>query len=116
MRGAQLSSIRVATLLVVLAAGCGRIEFERHRGDADAGVDADHRDAPPDALGTCDPQAPFGTPRLISELSDPAALDGTLRLMPDELTGYMWSYTGRTDADLFYVERARLDAPFTMTH
>ncbi|HTL33241.1 MAG TPA: hypothetical protein VL326_08960 [Kofleriaceae bacterium] len=98
---------------LALATGCGRLDFERHAGgdEADASVDS----APADALGTCNSLAPFGTPRLISELSDPAALDGTLRLLPDELTGYMWSYTGRTDADLFYVTRPRLDAPFTMT-
>src|ERR1043165_5118955 len=98
---------------LALAPGCGRLEFERHALDVETDAAADS--VPADALGTCNSLAPFGTPRLIGELSDPAALDGTLRLLPDELTGYMWSYTGRTDADLFYVTRPRLDAPFTMT-
>ena len=104
----------VAIVLVACASsGCGRLWFERHL--PDAGDDAQGTDVAIDAAGTCDAQAPFGTPRLIDELSDSGAQDGTLRLMPDELTGYMWSYTGRPDGDLYYVTRPDLDTPFTMT-
>jgi hypothetical protein len=72
---------------LALAPGCGRLEFERHALDVETDAAADS--VPADALGTCNSLAPFGTPRLIGELSDPAALDGTLRLLPDELTIYV---------------------------
>jgi Tol biopolymer transport system component len=114
-RAASNARWRPVPALVLIACGsggCGRIFFEPHRSDGDASTDDV---AVADAAGTCDSQAPFGAPRLISELSDLGALDGTLRLMPDELTGYMWSYTQRADGDLYYVTRSALDLPFTMT-
>jgi len=109
----MLGAAAPVVLGLVLVGGCGRFEFERHSDgdDIDSGIDG----VPADALGTCNLLAPFGTPRLISELSDPNVLDGTLRLLPDELSGYMWSYTGGSDADLFYVTRSGLDVPFSMT-
>lgn len=96
------------SILAMLLASCGRVSFEE-RLVADGGADATAADAviPEPA---CDPTAPFGAPVPIAELNT-AAADGTLRLMPDELTGYYWSQ-GATSQDIFFVQRASLDEPF----
>ena len=105
--------------IATIAVGCGRLNFVHHdEPDArEMDGDAQTRDAPPDALGTCDPAAPFGTPVLIAELSDPIVADGTLRLMTDELTGYFWSFRlNGTDAEIYLAKRPDLATPFTITH
>jgi hypothetical protein len=93
------------------SAGCGRLGFETRAGaGADGGVDA-----PGDAFGTCDPGAAFGIPVPIVELNS-ATAEGTLRLLPDERSGYLWSDRLPGERELFYVTRAELAAPFTITH
>ena len=99
---------------LLLAAGCGRLAF-------DPAAVADHadatgelaRDAAPTASG-CDPTAPFGVPVAIAELNTSSALDGTLRLLPDELSGYFWSYRNGGQGDLFFAHRADLQSPFAV--
>ena len=77
---------------------CGRFEFDRLN-PADAAIE-------PDAVvPVCLAGAPFGTPKPISELNDPVAFDGTLRLLPDELSGYFWSRRDGGDGDLYFAER-----------
>jgi Tol biopolymer transport system component len=83
---------RLIGLLPVVAA-CGRIGFDGRSGPSggdDTTPDAASINAPP----RCDPTAEFGVPRAISELNDPASDDGALRLLPDELSGYFWSFRG----------------------
>lgn len=101
----------LAAILVALT-GCGRVAFEPLATQADAqNGDARALDA---SAETCNPVAPFGTPVLIAELSDPTVADGTLRLMPDELSGYFWRNTpaGR---DILLATRPSLTEPFTVT-
>jgi hypothetical protein len=93
---------------MVLLAGCGRWNFDALRADGDAGT----ADVTADAAA-CVPGAPFGTPVPIVELNTTAP-DGTLRLLPDELSGYFWSRktgTGR----IYHAARGRLDQAFTVT-
>jgi hypothetical protein len=103
----------VATRLywtVLAVAACGRIRFEDRAATGDA--------APasvPDAAGTCDPAAPFGTPVELTSLDPDDGIEGTLRLLPDELTGYYWSSRGRGSNGktfLYRVTRADLASPF----
>lgn len=98
-------------LPVVWSAGCGRWHFDAQSGDLDAGTDPDTGDA----AATCDLSAPFGTPVVISELADPGlAADGTLRLAPDELSGYFWSLrTG--NQRIYYAKRTTRGQPFSFT-
>ncbi len=104
MRGLAVAALFTA------ACGCGRLDFERRvGGTVDGAVDA--VDAP---AGACNPVAEFGTPVLIPELSSQAVADGTLRLLPDELTGYFWR-GDPPNPDIFYVSRPTLAAPFTIT-
>lgn len=107
----------VTTLAVVAlataAGGCGRLQFEQVTGavaDASSDVALIDADRPP----PCDPSADFGTPALIDELSSATDLDGTLRLLPDELSGYYWRGTP-PDQDVFYASRPSFSAPFTVT-
>lgn len=86
---------------------CGRIEFDRLV-PADAAVELDA------AEPACISGAPFGAPKLIAELNDPVEFDGTLRLLPDELSGYFWSRRGGGDGDLYFAERTSLGAPFSI--
>jgi len=72
-------------------------------------------DAAPDALGTCNRAAPFGTPIAIAELNDPTKGDGTLRLLPDELSGYFWSFRAGSNAQLYLATRPDLATPFAVT-
>lgn len=103
--------VRGCTLAGCLAilGGCGRIQFDRQEGPTvDGGTEAD-------AGGpSCVPGAPFGAPEPISELNDPVAHDGTLRLLPDERSGYFWSRRDGGDGDLYFAERSALDAPFSI--
>jgi hypothetical protein len=100
-----------ACIVALLLAGCGRWGFDEARtGSAlDAAVDAAD---PPEG---CDPMAPFGVPVAIPELSDPTVADGTLRLAPDELTGYFWSRrtTAGVSSRIFFVARPDVASPFT---
>lgn len=64
--------------------------------------------------GSCDLAAPFGTPVLIAELSDSVQPDGTLRLLPDELTGYFWSRRSAGMSQIYVVSRPDLASPFTL--
>lgn len=94
--------------VVVLIAGCGRWHFDATGGEGDAALD----DGVPDAA-VCVPGAPFGTPVPIAELNTSSA-DGTLRLSPDELSGYFWSRRSGT-ARIFHASRSALGQPFTAT-
>lgn len=89
-----------------MSAGCGRVAFERiaPTDPADAAVDAD---------SGCDLGAPFGTPKPIVELDDAALDDGTLRLMPDEQSGYFWRRDVSNLANLYFAERTSLSTPFS---
>lgn len=95
--------------LAITCLACGRYQFEIH---VDGGAEVG--DAPGDTGAPCDLAAPFGPPVLIASLSDPAADDGTLRLLPDELTGYLWSRRGGT-AQIYLAQRADRGSPFTVT-
>lgn len=98
--------------LAITCLACGRYRFEVHD---DGGADVSEvGDAPNDSGPPCDLGAPFGAPVLIASLSDQAADDGTLRLLPDELTGYYWSRRGGT-AQIYFVERPDRASPFTVT-
>lgn len=112
------SAVSAALLLagsLVVSSGCGRFYFER-LATSDADTNATTTDGTDVDAAGCDPTAPFGVPELIPGLSDPVVTDGTLRLYPDELRGYFWSYRGTgTDADLYYVSRPDLATPFTIT-
>lgn len=100
----QVGTWTAALLLV----GCGRWGFD---GRIDAGADA--APAASDPPEACDPMAPFGLPVVIPELSDPGEADGTLRLLPDELTGYFWSRRGGGDQSrIYYAMRPDLRSPF----
>ncbi len=98
-----LSSVR---LWFVLSLAACRFGFDARPGDAASG------DAL--ALETCDPAAPFGTPVPIAELNDPTVDDGTLRLAPDELSGYFWSYRGG-NSDIYLATRPDRASPFTVS-
>ncbi len=105
--------MRRALPLLVLAAGCGRLNFDdARRGDAGDGTDGS--DGADGATAVCVPGAPFGTPVPITELNTPF-LDGTLRLAPDELTGYFWSRRVGGLSRIYYASRPALDQPFTIT-
>jgi len=94
----------------MLGLGCGRFGFDEARSST---PDAEAADAAIDAGPACDPVAPFGMPVPIAELNDAVAQDGTLRLAPDELTGYFWSRrAGR--GQIYFAMRAALGAPFTI--
>jgi Tol biopolymer transport system component len=100
---------RALPLLVLASAGCGRLNFD----DARVGAVADAADGPDASAALCVPGAPFGVPVPISELNTTFA-DGTLRLAPDELSGYFWSRrTG--SARIYYAVRPDLAQPFTVT-
>ena len=107
--------MRRSAFLVSFLLGCGRVAFDP-TSDATTGELA--RDAVPSPDGSqiaCDPTAPFGAPVAIAELNTPNQRDGTLRLLPDELSGYFWSYRNGGQADVFYAQRAELQSPFTVS-
>ncbi len=99
-----LSLALLACACACACAGCGRVGFaERADGDADT------------AGSGCDLAQPFGPPVAIASLDPDRGLEGTLRLLPDELEGYYWSDRGNVgnETRLFRVTRATLGAPFT---
>jgi Tol biopolymer transport system component len=106
----------VSTLILlgylVVSTGCGRFFFEPRDTSLDAAAPPD---GPPIDADTCNPAAPFGAPDPLTELNDSTVSDGTLRLYPDELRGYFWSYRGNPNAELYYVTRATRSTPFTIT-
>lgn len=98
-------------VLVAMAPGCGRWNFDAERSGADGGDATVPGDARADG---CDPQAPFGTPVPIASLNDTSlADDGTLRLDHDELTGYFWSRRSGL-ARIYYASRSDREQPFTV--
>src|SRR5262249_15475209 len=56
---------------------------------------------------------PFGAPVAIAELDDPTVDDGSFRLLPDELTGYFWSYRGGVGM-IYVATRSDLASPFAV--
>jgi hypothetical protein len=94
----------------VVFTGCGRFFFEPRESNPDASPTPDAAPTP----DACDPTAPFGSPQPLAELNDPTVSDGTLRLYPDELRGYFWSYRNNPNAELYYVTRADRTTPFTI--
>lgn len=92
--------------LVFALAACGRVKFEDRAIAGDSAIDGlDHG---------CDLAAPFGSPEPITELNDPADIEGTLRLLPDELSGYYWSQRDGLQSIIRHVTRASLDEPFAI--
>lgn len=99
---------RALPLLVLAIAGCGRLHFDATAAGGDApGI------TPDTGSLTCNPTAPFGTPVPISELNTPVG-DGTLRLAPDELSGYFWSRSTGF-ARIYYASRPAIGQAFTVT-
>ncbi len=94
---------RILLAAVAASAACGRLGFEG-RGAPDAA---------PDAGQECIPGQPFGAPTRLVELEDPGVRHGTLRLRPDERSGYFWSFRGG-DSEIYYVSRPDLAAPFVV--
>lgn len=106
---AALLPLRAAVLLV--GGACGRIEFDHQPlpSTVDAAI-------VPEGPPPCDVSKDFDAPVLIDELSDPAVSDGTLRLLPDELSGYYWSgvANGPNGAqEIYFASRPTWSAPFT---
>lgn len=100
----------VRAVAVVLAlAGCGRRNFDALSGGVD-GAPADTGDAAGDG---CTATAPFGAPVAIAELNTTSP-DGTLRLAPDELSGYFWSRKTGTSR-IYYASRTGREQPFTVS-
>jgi len=104
--------IRILAVSVVVAvAGCGRLDFEdltdaaSGSGTNDVGIDA--------TAIACSPVSPFGAPLAISELNDPGVDDGSFRLLPDELTGYFWSYRGGV-GNIYVATRPDRASPFSV--
>lgn len=75
----------VVGLLVV---SCGRLDFA-----PSSPFNAPQADGatPGDGAPARDPTMPFGAPVAIAELDTGLSSDGTLRLLPDELSGYFYS-------------------------
>lgn len=121
MRAGRVDAV-VVGCFAVCAVGCGRLGFrplaEGVDGGGSASTDANDAMDSPDASAdasthTCNPGAPFGAPVAFTEL-DTAGMEGTLRLLPDELTGYFWSESGGPREDLRIATRADLDSPFVV--
>jgi len=114
-RARAVRALAVATGigLASLDPGCGRLDFAE-RGASDGAIDG-VIDATTDALGTCNTSLPFGTPVAIAELNDPSHNDGTLRLMPDELSGYFWTFRGSSSAQIYLATRPDFATPFSIT-
>jgi hypothetical protein len=92
----------------VVACGCGRIHFDPLSGPSDGSVGSDV------AAAACDPTKPFGSPQPIASLVS-GALDGTLRLTPDELHGVFWSTRSTADADIYNADRLQIGGAFAVT-
>lgn len=104
-------SRRIAPNILIVLASCGRVGFDP-TGDGGSGAEG----GGPDAY-VCDRALPFGAPVPIAELNTVGGVgEGTLRLLPDELTGYFWrrdTTDTMTLAQIFYASRLALDAPWT---
>ena len=102
---------RLIGLLPVVAA-CGRLGFDGRSGPSggdDTAPDAEQIIAAP----RCDPTADFGAPAAITELNDPTSDDGELRLLPDERSGYFWSYRAG-EGNIYLATRDTLASPFAI--
>jgi len=108
-------AVAVGLACAGLDPGCGRLGFTERSGLDAGGLDAAMSDGAPDALDICDSEAPFGTPVAIAELNDPTHNDGTLRLLPDELSGYFWTFRGSANAQIYLATRPDLATPFSIT-
>jgi hypothetical protein len=101
-----------AALLVVQLSGCGRIGFAQQGltsdGPATDGLDG----VPLDGPAPCDRTADFGPPVLLAGVSSDTSSEATMRLLPDELTGYLWT-TRTGNIDLAKVTRAQRGDTFT---
>ncbi len=98
----------VAGLIVLPFAGCGRIDFATQPLGNDGPLgDGSHLDS----RAGCDLAADFGAPVLLVGVSTAANSEATLRLLPDELTGYLWS-SRSGNIDLAKVTRASLGETF----
>ena len=90
--------------------GCGRLRFVDRDGPA---ADAD---LAADAAGSgCDRAQAFGPAVPIPSLDPDGGVEGTVRLLPDELEGYYGSDRGDVGGPtrLYRVTRAALGAPFS---
>ncbi len=85
-------------------ARCGRVEFE----PIDRAVDGPAVDS---VSAGCNLAADFGTPQLLPGVSSDAT-EATLRLLPNELVGYLWT-TRSGNIDLARVTRSSLTEPFS---
>ncbi len=92
-------------------AGCGRIGFATQALSGDGPASDSLNDSASDAAPRCDRTAQFGAPVLLAGVSTPAT-EATLRLLPDELTGYLWS-SRSGNIDLAKVTRADVGDAFT---
>ena len=102
---------RLIGLLPVVAA-CGRIGFDGRSGP-NGGDDTAPDAASIVASARCDPSADFGVPLAITELNDPGSDDGELRLLPDERSGYFWSYRAG-EGNIYLATRDTPDTPFAL--
>lgn len=98
-----------AAVVVLLTVGCGRLGYQAApEADPDAG--APDAASPPDAEP---PLGPFGTARLIDELSDPAAADDDPSLTGDLRELYFKSDRGgMNDFDIWVARRDSPDEPW----
>lgn len=98
-----------AAVVVLLCIGCGRIGYQAGpEVDPDAG--APDAALPPDAEP---PLGPFGTARLIDELSDPAAADDDPSMTGDLRELYFKSDRGgMNDFDIWVARRDSADEPW----
>jgi len=103
-RTSGVEDVIAAVLAVTSCAACGRIGFDSR--------DEAHADAEDTGSFRCDPGAPFGAPVRIDELAS-AAHEGGLRLMPDELSGYVTSDRDGAPA-VYWVSRSDRDTPFAI--
>ena len=99
-----------AALSVVHAAGCGRIGFATQALSSDGPTGDGLDGSAQDAAQLCDRTAQFGSPVLLAGVSTPAA-EATMRLLPDELTGYLWS-SRSGNIDLAKITRASVGDAF----
>jgi hypothetical protein len=106
----RLLLLGLAALAALGLGGCGRLGFDERLASADAAPDMPTADAEM----TCDPTAPFGAPVPIAELNTMVA-DGTLRLEPDERSGYFWSARETGNNDIFLAMRATVNDPWQVS-
>jgi hypothetical protein len=100
-------------VLSCVVGACGTVSS----GSPDAATDAAKViDAPPgtiDARTICDPTATFDAPVKVAGLSSSTLNQGTIRMMPDELTAYVsGNLLGNTDVDVYEVTRPSIGDAF----